>query len=86
LERLMHNIMDHPAHHIDPTIPLYELPRSQRELGVSCPGHAVVIRWTPLDYFRSCAARKLYDFERHCWTDFAGNPTAPPHHAGRPPD
>ena len=84
LERLMHNIMDHPAHHIDPTIPLYELPRSQRDLERSCPAHAVVVRWTPVDYFRTCAACKLYDFGRHCWTDFDGNPTTPPHFAGLP--
>ena len=75
LERLMHNIMDHPAHHIDPTIPLYELPRSQKQLEESCPEHAVVIPWTVRDYFRTCAACKLYDFRRHCWTDFAGVPT-----------
>jgi hypothetical protein len=23
-----------------------------------------------------CRACKLYDFERHCWTDFKGNPTS----------
>ena len=26
IERLLNNIMDHPAHHLDPTIPLYNLP------------------------------------------------------------
>jgi omega-6 fatty acid desaturase (delta-12 desaturase) len=77
VERLLYNIMDHPAHHIDPTIPLYELTESQRELEQTCPEHAVVIRWTPLDYFRTCAACKLYDFERHCWTDFRGVATTP---------
>jgi omega-6 fatty acid desaturase (delta-12 desaturase) len=84
VERLLHNIMDHPAHHIDPTIPLYELPRSQRELERSAPDHAVIIRWTPLDYFRTCAACKLYDFERGCWTDFDGVPTTPPLNERRP--
>jgi omega-6 fatty acid desaturase (delta-12 desaturase) len=84
LERLMHNIMDHPAHHLDPGIPLYELPASQRELEERCPGHAVVVRWTPADYFRTCAACKLYDFDRQCWTDFTGRPTTPPRRAGRP--
>jgi hypothetical protein len=23
-----------------------------------------------------CRVCKLYDFERHCWTDFEGNPTS----------
>ena len=76
LERLMHNIMDHPAHHIDPGIPLYELPQSQHELENQSPEHAVVIRWNLWEYVRTCAACKLYDFDRHCWTDFAGKPTS----------
>lgn len=74
---ILHNIMEHTAHHLDPSIPLYELPRSQKQLEESCPEHAVVIRWTLWDYFRTCAACKLYDFRRHCWTDFAGVPTTP---------
>jgi len=72
---VLHNIMEHAAHHLDPAIPLYELPRSQRLLEQDCPEHAVVISWTPADYFRTCAACKLYDFRRHCWTDFNGVPT-----------
>jgi omega-6 fatty acid desaturase (delta-12 desaturase) len=76
--------MDHPAHHLDPGIPLYELPRGQKLLERSCPEHAIVIRWTPWDYFRTCAACKLYDFRRHCWTDFAGRPTTEPGLSGLP--
>jgi omega-6 fatty acid desaturase (delta-12 desaturase) len=77
VERLLNNIMDHPAHHLDPGIPLYELPRGQQLLERSCPEHAVVIHWTPADFLRTCAACKLYDFRRHCWTDFTGTPTTP---------
>jgi omega-6 fatty acid desaturase (delta-12 desaturase) len=84
IERILHNIMDHPAHHIDPTIPLYELPNSQKELEQSCPEHAVVLHWSPRDYLRTCAACKLYDFDRHCWTDFNGVPTTPTGLAGLP--
>jgi len=32
IERLLNNILDHPAHHLDPTIPLYNLPDSQKLL------------------------------------------------------
>src|SRR5271166_5916802 len=74
---VLHNIMEHAAHHLDPAIPLYELPRGQRLLEQKCPEHAVVIPWTPMDYFRTCAACKLYDFRRHCWTDFNGMQTTP---------
>jgi omega-6 fatty acid desaturase (delta-12 desaturase) len=76
IEPLLNNIMDHPAHHLDPTIPLYRLPQSQRLLEETAPEHSVVIHWTPWEYLRTCAACKLYDFERHCWTDFDGNPTS----------
>ncbi len=77
VERVLHNIMSHAAHHLDPGIPLYELPHSQLLLEEACPGHAVVIPWSWRDYFRTCAACKLYDFRRHCWTDFNGVPTTP---------
>jgi omega-6 fatty acid desaturase (delta-12 desaturase) len=77
IERLLNNIMDHPAHHLDPQIPLYNLPQSQKLLEETTPEHAVVVRWAPLEYLRTCAACKLYDFERHCWTDFKGRPTTP---------
>jgi omega-6 fatty acid desaturase (delta-12 desaturase) len=78
IERLLNNIMDHPAHHLDPTIPLYELPASQKLLEQRAPEHSVVVYyWTPLEYLRTCRVCKLYDYRRHCWLDFAGNPTTP---------
>lgn len=76
IERLLNNIMDHAAHHLDPAIPLYHLPQSQRLLEQSCEDHAVVIRWSPWDYFELCRVCKLYDFARHCWTDFQGQATS----------
>jgi omega-6 fatty acid desaturase (delta-12 desaturase) len=81
---VLHNIMEHAAHHLDPAIPLYELPRSQRLLEQECPEHAVVIPWTLAEFFRTCACCKLYDFRRHCWTDFNGVPTTPTGLNGRP--
>ncbi len=77
IERLLNNIMDHPAHHLDSQIPLYNLPQSQKLLEETTPEHAVVIRWTPWEYLRICRSCKLYDFEQHCWTDFNGVPTTP---------
>jgi omega-6 fatty acid desaturase (delta-12 desaturase) len=78
VERVLHNIMDHPAHHIDPTIPLTELPQSQKLLEQSYPEHAVVIGWTLRDFLDLTRCCKLYDFERHCWLDFDGKPTTTP--------
>jgi omega-6 fatty acid desaturase (delta-12 desaturase) len=76
IERMLNNIMDHTAHHLDPAIPLYHLPESQRLLEKSCEEHAVVIPWSPSQYLELCRVCKLYDFERHCWTDFDGQATS----------
>ncbi|MBY0228552.1 MAG: fatty acid desaturase [Gemmataceae bacterium] len=77
IEGMLNNIMDHAAHHLDPVIPLYRLPESQRLLEETAREHALIVHWTPWEYLRTCAACKLYDFERHCWTDWEGNPTSP---------
>jgi omega-6 fatty acid desaturase (delta-12 desaturase) len=84
IERLLNNIMDHPAHHLDSQIPLYNLPRSQKLLEDTTPEHAVVIRWTPWEYLSICRACKLYDFRRHCWTNFNGEATTPCNLPGLP--
>jgi acyl-lipid omega-6 desaturase (Delta-12 desaturase) len=76
IERVLNNIMDHAAHHIDPAIPLYHLPESQRLLEKSCEEHAAIIRWSPWQHLELCRICKLYDFQRHCWTDFDGNATS----------
>jgi omega-6 fatty acid desaturase (delta-12 desaturase) len=76
IEPLLNNITDHAAHHLDPTIPLYHLAACQERLEESCPEHAVVVDWSLLGYLETCRVCKLYDFERHCWMDFAGNRTS----------
>lgn len=76
IARMLHNIMDHPAHHIDPTIPLYELPASQRLLEEQAPEHSIVERLTIGEYLRICRTCKLYDFRAHRWLDFDGRPTS----------
>ena len=70
----LHHIMDHTAHHIDPLIPLFQLPAAQDT--VERHFEATVHTWTPalfLDTIRRC---KLYDYEAHRWLDFAGRITA----------
>jgi omega-6 fatty acid desaturase (delta-12 desaturase) len=76
IARMLHNIMDHPAHHIDPTIPLYELPASQMLLEEQAPEHSIVERLTVREYLRICRTCKLYDFRAHRWLDFHGRPTS----------
>jgi acyl-lipid omega-6 desaturase (Delta-12 desaturase) len=74
LNFMLHRIMEHTAHHLDVTVPLYHLAAAQAELE-SRSGELVVERWTPrsfLEHLRSC---KLYDYDRRLWLDFDGQPT-----------
>jgi omega-6 fatty acid desaturase (delta-12 desaturase) len=80
---ISHHIMDHPAHHAHPKIPLYRLAAAQRELNRVLGSRAVRQRFSPAYLWRTLACCKLYDYREHRWLDFAGNPTSactlPPH-------
>jgi acyl-lipid omega-6 desaturase (Delta-12 desaturase) len=84
VDRLIHNIMDHPAHHLDPTIPMYLLPQSQELLETHAGEHAVVVPWGIREFLRTCRVCKLYDYKNHCWTNFDGRPTSPSGLSGLP--
>ena len=75
LNFLLHRIMEHTAHHLDVTIPLYHLAGAQAELEQQC-GNLVVERWTPHSFLAQLRACKLYDYARKQWLDFNGNPTS----------
>jgi len=75
---LTHEIMEHNAHHAHPLIPHYRLRAAQARLNELTQPRVVTARLTPryvLDLARRC---KLYDYDRHRWLDFAGQPTAEP--------
>jgi len=73
---ISHHIMDHPAHHVHPKIPLYRLAAAQRRLNELLGDRAVTQRFSPGYLLGTVARCKLYDYERHCWLDFAGQPTS----------
>jgi acyl-lipid omega-6 desaturase (Delta-12 desaturase) len=76
LDRLMHNIMEHNAHHVNPRISMFSLRAAQRLLVERSAGE---IRSYRLNWavYRDCARRcKLYDFANHTWLDFGGDVTA----------
>jgi omega-6 fatty acid desaturase (delta-12 desaturase) len=75
-ERLFHGIFEHTAHHLDPTIPFYELHDAQRALYDVLKGNHVVYRWSWREFLHCCRACKLYDYDRHLWLDFKGNVTS----------
>jgi omega-6 fatty acid desaturase (delta-12 desaturase) len=73
---LFHHVMEHGAHHVDPRIPMYHLPQSQRQLEAAYPD-LIVQDFSWAAFRRVLATCQLYDYEHHRWLDFAGNPTTP---------
>lgn len=66
---LIHHIMEHPAHHLDATIPLYQLKRAQQHLKHIGAGFTST-RFT-LSYYRRCVnVCQLYDYQQQRWVPF----------------
>lgn len=72
----MHHIMEHTAHHVDMSIPLYKLKAAQARIEELLPSRIVVQRFSWRWYFTTARSCKLYDFTRKCWTDFQGRATS----------
>ena len=72
----LHHIMEHTAHHVDMSVPLYRLKKAQALLEEKLPGKIIIQRFSWAWYFQTARRRKLYDFERACWTDFTGRRTS----------
>jgi omega-6 fatty acid desaturase (delta-12 desaturase) len=76
IERALHNIMEHTAHHVDTRVPLYHLTDAQSSIEavfgeenvISEPFSFAGMRRT----FQCC---QLYDYETHQWLTFEGRPT-----------
>lgn len=79
------DVMAHPAHHAQVSTPVYALPDEQAALKASTGGDTKEYMLTVDEYRRIVKACKLFDYDRMCWTDFAGNPTGPVLSV-RPPD
>jgi omega-6 fatty acid desaturase (delta-12 desaturase) len=75
LNFILHRIMEHTAHHLDVTVPLYRLAAAQEALE-RVSADIVVEHWTPRSFLKHLRACKLYDYERLQWLDFDGNPTS----------
>ena len=76
IETLLHNIMEHTAHHVDTKVPLYHLTSAQAAIEAAFGEENVISE--PFSFagmhrtFRSC---QLYDYEAHQWLTFDGRPT-----------
>jgi omega-6 fatty acid desaturase (delta-12 desaturase) len=75
---MMHHIMEHTAHHVDMSIPLYRLKQAQTKLETLLPGRIIVQPFSWRWYFQTARDCKLYDFTRQCWTDYKGRATSTP--------
>lgn len=73
---LMHHIMEHTAHHVDMSVPLYGLKKAQAILEHALPGRIVIQQFSWRWYFDTARRCKLYDFKALCWTDFRGRQTS----------
>jgi acyl-lipid omega-6 desaturase (Delta-12 desaturase) len=73
---LLHHIMEHTAHHVSMSVPLYRLRAAQKLLEDKLAGAIVVQRFSWRWYFRTARRCKLYDFAALRWTDFTGRATS----------
>lgn len=77
LGAVLNNIMQHPAHHLDVRIPLYNIDEAQATLDAQ-PTRTVVQPFG-LGHLTDCVRRcKLYDYDARRWTDFDGAFTSAP--------
>jgi omega-6 fatty acid desaturase (delta-12 desaturase) len=74
--KMLHNIMEHNAHHADVNVPLYELPSAQASLEEVFGSEIVIEGWSVRGFLNCLQICKLFDFDKFCWLDFDGNTTA----------
>jgi omega-6 fatty acid desaturase (delta-12 desaturase) len=74
---LLHHIMEHTAHHVDMSIPLYKLKQAQALLETALPGRIIVQRFSWRWYAQTARRCKLYDVASARWMDFSGRVSEP---------
>lgn len=70
------NIMVHTAHHVNPRIPLYHLPKAQNKIAEFLGDDLNEIKFSFVGFITTLAKCKLYDYENNNWLDFEGNITS----------
>lgn len=80
---LMRHVMEHTAHHADPSVPLYRLTDAQKSLERVYRRDVVRVLWTPRTFLQTLRTCKLYDYVSHRWVSYDGTPLTesllPPH-------
>jgi omega-6 fatty acid desaturase (delta-12 desaturase) len=75
---VLHHIMEHTAHHVDPRIPLYNLPAAQRRIESAFCADVIVSRFTLFNLRGILKQCQLFDYDKCCWLTFNGVPTTEP--------
>ena len=70
LERLLHNITVHSAHHVDPRIPFRHLPDAQARLMTAFTADVRMERWSLRSFIAVTRACQLYDYDARQWRRF----------------
>lgn len=73
---ISNSIMEHPAHHANTKVPLYNLAGAQSRLNELIGPAAVSEQFTPMTFLRIMRHCKLYDYEHRRWLQFDGTPSA----------
>ena len=76
ISQVLHHILEHTAHHVDMSVPLYRLRKAQALLERKLAGHIVVQPFSWRWYAATARDCKLYDFTAGAWTDFSGRRTS----------
>jgi omega-6 fatty acid desaturase (delta-12 desaturase) len=76
--QILHDILEHGAHHVNTGVPLYRLRAAQAALKTAVPNLArtYVLSWKR--YWATVRTCKLYDYANHQWLDFKGRVTGAP--------
>jgi acyl-lipid omega-6 desaturase (Delta-12 desaturase) len=74
--QILHDILEHGAHHVNTGVPLYRLREAQQALKNAVPqlARVYVLNWKR--YWATVRTCKLYDYANHQWLDFKGRVTA----------
>ena len=76
--KMVNNVYCHAAHHAVHRVPTYNLLDAQVRMNELLGNRLVVEPLSPALVLRTLRTCKLYDYDKHQWLDFAGNPSAPP--------
>ena len=75
LHHLLHNILEHTAHHVDVTIPYYGLKKTQLKLEAVLGDCIIRQQWNWKQFVKTTKVCKLFDYREGVWTDFEGRPS-----------